>query len=52
MDADSDASGDFNDGGAGEVGAALENSLRFFFLKNIFFQVQCCRYGVLYEYSS
>ncbi len=35
-----------------QVGAALENSLRKNIFKNIFFTVQCCRYGVLYEYLS
>jgi hypothetical protein len=35
-----------------KIGATLENSLRIYFFKNIFFTVQCCRYGVLYEYSS
>ena len=34
------------------VGAALENYLRKNIFKNIFFTLQCCRYGELCEYSS
>ena len=34
------------------VGAALENFFRKKCFQNDFFPVQCCRYGVLYEYSS
>jgi len=34
------------------VGAALENFLRKNVFKLFFLPMQCCRYGVLYEYSS